>query len=121
MPLVLEAKCGAGGRVRKPPVVRDPGYPAPNEKHGFLLWADEAELRAIKKKLHNVEPFKTSYRIFRGKWYQNINWKFVDRRHGWRATASQAGRSLANAFTVAIEGAKGAAKEAPPPALHGAP
>lgn len=109
---VLEVRCGKDGPVLRRTVVLDPEYPAPQEKHGYLLWADDAECEALAKKLHAVEPFKSSYRVFRDKYYQGAGAKFEDTRGVWRAGASEAGASLSNAMVVAIEGPEAAGAEA---------
>jgi hypothetical protein len=81
---MLGAKCGAAGAVLKRTVVLDPGYPVPEEKHGFLLWADEEEGKAVAKKLHEVEPFKRPYRTLQGSWEQGAGEKLHNVRGIWR-------------------------------------
>lgn len=109
---VLEARCGANGAVYRRTVVVNPGVPAPEERHGFLLWADEAERLAVAQKVHDVQPFKTSYTSFRSSYYQGSGTTFNDTRGAWRAAAGSASTALANAFVVAIEGPAAALDEA---------
>ena len=101
---VLEVKCGADGAVLRRTVVLNPGFPGPDEKHGFLLWSDEEERAAMVKRVTSVAPFKQSYNTFRSGYYQGDNVESTDVRAGWRGGASQASLSLANAFVVAVEG-----------------
>lgn len=110
--VVLEARCGPEGAVLRRTMVRDPEHPAPGERHGFMLWADEAELRQVRHRLHQVEPFQTSYGAFRGDYHQGVGEAPGDVRGGWRSGATQAVRSLNNALVVAVEGAEAAAAEA---------
>jgi len=110
-PASLEFRCGAGGPVAVRTVVVDPDYPAPAERHGFLLWADETERQAVVHKVRHLEPFKTSYGVFRVSQSKGLGAKLDDTRGVWRATSGQAGASLAHAFVVAMEGADGAAAE----------
>jgi len=102
-PALLQVKCGRQGTVLRRAVVLDPPYPAPAETHGYLLWADEAGRRRMADRLHSVEPFKASYKTFRSSYYQGANADFSDVRGGWRATASEASRSLSNAIVIAAE------------------
>ena len=83
-PLVLEAKCGRSGVVLRRTVVCNPDYPAPSEQHGNLLWADDAERRAVARKVHSIQPFKRSYEIYRDGYYQGAGVKFDDTRGHWR-------------------------------------
>jgi len=100
----LEAKCGADGVVLRRSIRFEPDYPAPAERHGFLLWPDDAGYRATVKKLHEVEPFRESYGLFCGGYYQGTKAQFTDVRGGWRATAAMAATALNNAFAAAIDG-----------------
>ncbi len=111
--VVLEARCGAEGAILRRTIVRDPEHPAPGERHGYMLWADETELAALRNRLHNVEPFKVSYNTFRSSYYQNSDYTGSDdTRGGWRSGAGLSSASLNNALVVAVEGAAAAENEA---------
>ena len=111
-PTVLEVRAGPAGAVYQRTVVLNPSVPAAAEQHGTLMWADEAERQACIDKLHNIQPFKTSYATFRGSYYQGSGTTYGDTRGQWRSGASMASVSLANAMVVAIEGAEGGLPEA---------
>ena len=104
-PVLLEAKAGLDGPILRRAVVMDPPYPAAGEQHGFLLWADENDRAGVVQKIKTIQPFKRSYEIFTGSYYQGLNETFDDARGEWRAAASQAGTALSNAFTLAVDGA----------------
>lgn len=101
---LLELRCGPEGVLYRRAFVLDPVFPALDEQHGCLLWADEAELKAVQHKVHDVEPFKRSYAVFHSGYTQSMGESFDDTRGGWRDAASQAAASLANAFVVAMDG-----------------
>jgi putative Ig domain-containing protein/dockerin type I repeat protein len=111
-PTVLEVRAGAAGVVYQRTVVLNPSVPAAAEQHGDLMWANEAERQACIDKLHNMQPFKKSYELFRGSYYQGAGTTYDDTRGIWRSGASLASVSLANAMVVAIEGAEGGLTEA---------
>ena len=101
---ILEAKCGEKGVICRRSIVFAPSYPAPSEKHGYLLWKNEEDRQETIKKLQNVEPFKTSYNVKCGDWYQGLPANFSDARQGWCGGAYEAGATLANAFVMAVDG-----------------
>jgi len=104
-PSLLEVKAGTDGVVLRRDIIMNPGFPAPTETHGNLLWANETERQAVIYKLANLQPFKISYSsYFLGDWYQKVGQVFEDTRDGWCAGASQASLALSNAFAVAIDG-----------------
>jgi len=111
-PISLETRCGPSGPVYRRTVIMNPGFPAPSERHGHLLWTDEAERQAVIAKVHGIQPFQTSYNMFRGDYYQGLPLRIDDTRGQWRSGATMAGRALSNAFVVAIEGAASAIDEA---------
>lgn len=78
------------------------------KKHGFLLWADEEEGKAVAKKLHEVEPFKRSYRALQGSWEQGAGEKLHNVRGIWRQGADTMGRALNNVLLVATAMLSGA-------------
>jgi hypothetical protein len=116
---VLEARCGASGAVLRRAIVFNPGYPAPAEHHGNMLWADEAERQALIYKLNNVQPFKISYQnCFRSdNWIQGLPASFTDQRGVWRYWPGVVGNALSNALVLAVEGPATPAGSAVAPAL----
>lgn len=101
---VLEAKSGEKGVVYKRGIVFAPSYPAPSEKHGYMLWKNEEDRQETVNKLQSVEPFKKSYSEYGNANYQGSTASFGDAREGWCEGADGAGRILANAFVAAVEG-----------------
>ena len=116
---LLEAKCGASGAVLSRAVIVNPDYPAPNDHHGYMLWADEAERQALIYKLNNVQPFKISYQnCFRSDgWVQGLPASFTDQRGVWRFWPGLMGNALSNALVLAVEGPATPAGSAVAPAL----
>lgn len=108
----LEYRCGSTGVIDRRTIVLNPEIPAKSERHGYLLWASEDERQAVIGKLHEIEPFRTSYQMFRKSYTQGMPYQPSDTRGQWRATASMSERSLANALVVAVGGADRAIDEA---------
>jgi len=105
-PVVVQTRLGKDGPVLNRTLVMNPAAPAPNERHGYLLWANDAEEARCIEKLQTIEPFAASYRIFQSSYYMGAGAKFDDARGGWRSGASMASTSLNNAFVAAVEGVK---------------
>ncbi|NLF29695.1 MAG: hypothetical protein GX591_02265 [Planctomycetes bacterium] len=103
-PSLLEVRAGDAATILERTIVMSPDYPAPDEEHGTLLWADEDERLAIADKVHTLQPFKVSYEAFLNSYYQGSTANYTDVRGGWRSGAGLASSSLANAFAAAIEG-----------------
>jgi len=102
-PVTMEARIGKDGPVMKRRIVMDPDYPAKAERHGYMLWKDDAEFETIRNKL-KTSPFKESYAAFKGAWYQGGTALPNDLRGPWREGSRQCGLTLANAFVVKIGG-----------------
>jgi len=102
-PVKFEYRCGPTGTVASRAVIVDPGQPAKTEKHGFMLWADEARRQAVIERVRNVQPFKKAYEAWRAR--QDEPATFSDNRGIWRDSAGQASASQSNAVLVALEGA----------------
>jgi len=111
-PSILEVCFGEDGPLLTRAFIFEPEHPAPGERHGFVLWADAAERERAIERVHNIEPFRTSYRTFRGNWYQGANYQPGATRGGWRSGASQASGALANALVANFEGPDAAMAEA---------
>jgi hypothetical protein len=105
-PALLSFKAGEDGAVATRTLVVNPPTPAPGERHGYLLWANDAERLACVEKLRKVEPFARSYQQYLSPHHQRPGEKFADARGGWRATAGDASATLANAFSLAVDGAE---------------
>ncbi len=88
-----------GGPHKKRTIVRNPPFPSAGEKHPSLLWKDDAEFAAIRKRLTR-EPYKAAYAMLRGRWAaQGKADAILGRGHrDWVAAA------LTNAFIARIEG-----------------
>jgi len=105
-PTVLRARLGKNGPVLSRTLVMNPAAPAPDERHGYMLWADDEERVRCIEKLHTIEPFASSYRIFRSSFYMGSDATFGDARGGWRSGASMASKCLNNALVAVVEGVK---------------
>ncbi len=101
---LLELRAGDGAPIGERTVVMSPDYPAPDEQHGYLLWADEDEKQAVVHKLKNIQPFRVSYLTYLNSYYQSSNATYSAIRGDWRDGATMATGSLANAFAAAIDG-----------------
>jgi len=117
-PVTLEFKNGASGTVLTRTVVLDPAFPAPEEKHGFMLWESQEKLDAIRSKVQNVSPFKEGYAGFRTGYLQGEGpylsegiQRTSDKRGIWRDVAAECDRAFSNAVKIAIEGATDSAGE----------
>lgn len=103
-PVVIEACNGSGGPVVARTFILNPAFPAPLEKHGNMLWADEAGRAEVQRKLNTVEPFKTVWSAFKNSaFYQATNVVFTNTRGIWRSTADSAIPTLNNALVYALE------------------
>lgn len=113
-PVVLEVRAGAEGAALQRTLVLDPDYPAPKEKHGFILWPDDEALKKLRHKLAAVEPFKTSWRTFSPptSYYQSTATRFGVTRGGWRSTASSASKSFNTALVATVNGPAKALEQA---------
>jgi len=103
-PVAFHTRLGRGGPVMSRTLVMDPAAPAPNERHGYMLWADDAEKAQCIEKLQTIEPFATSYRIFQSSFYMGSEARLGDARGGWRSGASMASKCLNNALVAVVEG-----------------
>ena len=103
-PVVIEARNGSGGPVMARTFILNPAFPAPQETHGNMLWANEAGRAEVQRKLSAVEPFKTVWKNFKiSDFYQDMNVVFSNTRGIWRATAGSASTALNNAMVYAVE------------------
>jgi hypothetical protein len=109
---VLEYKCGAAGVVARRTIVYQPDYPALSEHHGYMFWADNTEKQAAIQRIKNVSPFKNSYQIFTGSYYQGSTAVYTDARLGWCDGAGVAGAACANAFKTVVDGVSASLTEA---------
>jgi len=103
-PTVFQMRLGEDGPVLNRTLVTNPAAPAPGERHGYLLWADDAERARCIEKLRTTEPFAASYRVFRSSYFMGSDAAFEDARGGWRSGASMASECLSNAFVAVVEG-----------------
>lgn len=103
-PVTLEFRNGPTGPVAQRTLVLNPGTPAADEVHGYLLWADAEERDVVVNRLKNVQPFKQSYIGLKGSYYQDLSTEYDDVRGGWRSGAGMASTSLNNAFLASIDG-----------------
>jgi len=102
---ILEVKNGEKGPVLERKIIMNPDYPAPKEKHGYMLWANDTEYAAVKHKIKNIEPFKKSYETLNNSYYNGSDKVFSDVRDGWNSGSGMAQKSLNNAFVMSMEGA----------------
>lgn len=104
-PVVIEARNGATGPVVSRTFILNPAFPAPQEKHGNMLWADDAGKSEVQRKINNVEPFKTAWKTYKtiSGFYQNANVVFSNTRGIWRSTADSAPYALNNALVYSLE------------------
>ena len=103
-PVTIEYRCGPSGSIASRSIVVDPEYTAREERHGFMLWADEAGRQSVIARVTERQPFKKSYET----WRSGLNEprSVSDVRGIWRSTAGSATRAQAEALLVALEGAE---------------
>jgi hypothetical protein len=101
---VLEARCGEQGPAVRRRIVFKPAHPAPQERHGRLLWTDENDRARVTAKLTTTAPFQQAYARLRKDVLQRGPEDFGTLRGGWRSGADSASASLTEAFVAAIDG-----------------
>ena len=96
-----------GGTHKTRTIVKNPPYPSADEKHGYLLWADDAEREAIKARLDR-EPYKSTYESCRTQWHGQAT---ADRQLG-RGGRDWVSAALINALVACFDGVEARAPKA---------
>lgn len=102
--VVLEARCGEQGPTVRRRLVFKPAHPAPQERHGRLLWTDEKDRAQVIDKLKGTAPFKQAFTRLREDVLKRGPSGFGTVRGGWRSGAGSASASLDEAFVAAVDG-----------------
>ena len=105
---VLEYKF-TGGTTKTRVIVKNPPSPSADERHGYLMWADEVAFAALKARLQR-EPYKGAWKSLRTRWNGQ---QAAEKRLG-RGARDWVGAALTNALVARILGPEAKASDKSP-------